>query len=431
MVIFKGGKYQVWQPGLHLQTAVGGHFQGRITITNPQPPSHQQQPAPKRGKLARALGRLAFFVMLIPICGVTSFLLWQRYQQWQTTAVAPHLNPIERLYLYNYLLTHEPQLAQAAGRNSVPIVFTITPGETASAIAANLVAAGALTDRQLFLNYLRYYGLDWQLEAGEFTLSPYLTVPQLAQTLTAAYARDVELRFLEGWRSEEMARYLATTTPAQIDAAAFSAIVRRQTHFDLSPYPFLVALPAEASLEGYLFPDTYRVPQDADAAYLVDAMLRNFDRRVDPAMRQQFGAQGLTLHQAVTLASIVEREAVVAEERPLIAGVFYNRLALGMRLETDPTVQYALGYQADSDSWWKSPLTLNDLRADSPYNTYLVTGLPPGPIANPGLSSLRAVANPTPSSYLFFVVDCTAVTPGAHVFSVTFEEHLANVQRCR
>lgn len=369
--------------------------------------------------------------MLLAICGITSFLLLQRYRQWQATAVATHLNLIERLYLQNYLITHEPQLAQSAGSNTVPVSFIITAGETASGIAANLATAGALKDQQLFLNYLRYYGLDSQLEAGEFTLSPYLTVPQLAQTLTTAYARDVELRFLEGWRSEEMARYLTATSPAQIDATAFSAIVQRQAAFDLSPYHFLVALPAEASLEGYLFPDTYRVPADADAAYLVDMMLRNFDRRVDPAMRQQFGAQGLALHQAVTLASIVEREAVVAEERPLIAGVFYNRLALGMRLETDPTVQYALGYQADTDSWWKSPLTLNDLRADSPYNTYMVTGLPPGPIANPGLFSLRAVAAPAPSDYLFFVVDCTAVTPGAHVFSVTFEEHLANVQRCR
>lgn len=390
-----------------------------------------KEPRKKQPGLVRRLLRVAFALFLLVGFALAGWVLLGQYRQWQATAVAPHLNPIAHLYLQNYLITHEPQLDEPAGSNTAPIPFTISPGETADTITANLISAGALRDRQLFINYLRFYGLDSRLEAGDFILGPQLTVPQLAQTLAAAYGREVELRFLEGWRSEEMARYLAVTTPAQIDAGAFSAIVQRQTPFDLTPYPFLVALPAGATLEGYLFPDTYRVPLDADAAYLVGLMLQNFDRRVNPAMRQQFGAQGLTLHQAVTLAAIVEREAVVAEERPLIAGVFFNRLALEMRLETDPTVQYALGYQAETDSWWKSPLTLADLRTDSPYNTYQVTGLPPGPIANPGLSSLQAVANPTPSSFLFFVVDCTAVTRGAHVFSVTFEEHLANVQRCR
>ncbi len=369
--------------------------------------------------------------MVLASCAVAAFVLWNRYQQAQATAVNPNLNPLQRLYLQNYLTTHAPQLAQPAGHVTVPVRFSITPGESAETIAANLVALGVLNDQQLFVNYLRYNGLDSQLDAGEFTLGPQLTVPQLAEILTVAYAQDIELRFLEGWRSEEMARYLAQTTPAAIDAETFLAIVQGRGALDWAAYDFLVALSPGATLEGYLFPDTYRVPLDADAAYLVDVMLRNFGRRVDPAMRQQFGAQGLTVHQAVTLASIVEREAVVAEERPLIAGVFYNRLAQDMRLETDPTVQYALGYQSEADSWWKSSLTLTDLQVDSPYNTYQVLGLPPGPIANPGLSALQAVANPEGSNYIFFVVDCTAVTPGAHIFSVTFEEHLANVQRCR
>lgn len=364
-------------------------------------------------------------------CAVSFFLLLDRYQRTQTTAANPNLNLLERFYLHNYLLTHEPQLNQPAGSSSIPVRFTINPGETADSIATNLVSAGALNDRQLFLNYLRYHGLDSRLEAGDFTLTPQLTIPELAITLTAAMARELVVRFVEGWRSEEMARFLERNAFGNIKSAEFLAIVQRQTPFDLTPYPFLIALPPQASLEGYLFPDTYRLPLDADAAFLINAMLANFGQRVDPAMRQQFGAVGLTLHEAVTLAAIVEREAVVPEERPLIAGVFLNRLAQDMRLETDPTVQYALGYQADTDTWWKSPLTLADLQTDSPYNTYAVTGLPPGPIANPGLSSLQAVANPMPSEFIFFVVDCTATTPGAHVFSVTFAEHLAHVQRCR
>ena len=253
----------------------------------------------------------------------------------------------------------------------------------------------------------------------------------MAASLTEAVVREDTVRFVEGWRVEQMADHLADNPTANIDAAQFLAIAQRQAAFDLTPYTSLADLPATASLEGYLFPDTYRVPPDADAVYLVNLMLQTFDRRTTAGLRQGFQSQGLTVYQAVTLAAIVEREAVVASERPIIAGVFYNRLAQGIKLEADPTVQYPLGYQPASDSWWKSPLFLEDLALDSPYNTYLYAGLPPGPIANPSLSSLEAVAFPTQTEFIFFVADCAAAVSGSHAFSVTYEEHLANVQRCR
>jgi UPF0755 protein len=235
---------------------------------------------------------------------------------------------------------------------------------------------------------------------------------------------------IEGLRVEEMADYLEENHSPAI-ANDFLAIAQRRTAFDLSGYDFLASLPANATLEGYLFPDTYRLPADADAAYLVNAMLANFGRRVTPTMRQALGTNGLSLREAVTLASIVEREAVVATERPVIASVFFNRLAQEMVLQADPTVQYIVGYQADSDRWWKSPLFQADLALDSPYNTYVYTGLPPGPIANPGLSSLEAVANPASTNYIFFVADCKALVPGSHLFSETYEEHLQYVQACQ
>lgn len=341
------------------------------------------------------------------------------------------LNIAQRIYLQVYLDSRTEELAQPAGSGNLPVSFSIAPGETADSIVANLAAAGLLNDTELFGNYVRYHGLDSGLEAGDFLLSPQMTIPELAEALTEGKLREIDLRLLEGWRMEEMANYLATVNAAQIDADEFLAIARRQAPFDLSGYDFLASLPPEATLEGFLFPDTYRVPPDADAAYLVDKMLQNFGSRVTPAMRQAYGFYGLNLREAVTLASIVEREAVVHEERPLIANVFLNRISQEMKLEADPTVQYALGYDAASGKWWKNPLTLDDLAFDSPYNTYVAPGLPPGPIANPGLASLQAVAEPAQTDYIFFVVDCTAVTPGSHVFSVTYEEHLANVQRCR
>jgi UPF0755 protein len=341
------------------------------------------------------------------------------------------INVAEQIYLQTYLDARAEQLAQPAGDGNLPVSFSIAPGETADSIATNLAAAGLLNDTELFGNYVRYHGLDSGLEAGDFLLSPQMSIPELANALTEGVLREVDVRLLEGWRMEEMANYLATVNAAQINADDFLAITQRQTPFDLSGYDFLTSLPPEATLEGFLFPDTYRVPPDADAAYLVDKMLQNFGNRVTPAMRQAYGFYGLTVQEAVTLASIVEREAVVHEERPLMAGVFLNRLGQAMKLEADPTVQYALGYQADTGKWWKNPLYLDDLAFDSPYNTYVAPGLPPGPIANPGLAALQAVAEPTQTDFIFFVVDCTAPTPGSHIFSVTYEEHLANVQRCR
>lgn len=376
--------------------------------------------------------RLGVLLFVITAVFAAIFILYTRWQLAQQTQVIitggnPALGPVERFYLQTYLVAKVEELQKSAGTAIEPVQFVVSPGETADSIAANLVNNRLLNDPELFLNYARYYGLDAQLEAGSFTLTGQTTIPELAATLTNAIAQDIELRFLEGWRIEEMANYLAVTTPAQIDAAVFLAIAQRQTPFDLTSYDFLATLPATATLEGFLFPDTYRVPADADAVYLVEAMLQNFGSRLTPAMRQGYGVQGLTVHQAVTLASIVEREAVLAEERPIIASVFYNRLAQAMPLQADPTVQYAIG---TSERWWKSPLDVADLSYNSPYNTYQVSSLPPGPIANPSLSSLQAVAEPAETQFIFFVADCTG-TPGSHLFSVTYEEHLVNVGRCQ
>ncbi len=396
----------------------------------------REDPYQKKTSSLAWVVRLVVLFFVVVGCLVATVLL---YVSWRGVSAGgvrieggnPNLSTAQSLYLQAILSVNAEALEAPAGSALAPVNFTIQPGETAVTIADNLNAAGMLDNPELFLNYATFYGLDSQLEAGEFTLSPEWTIPELALTLTEAIARDVELRFIEGWRLEEMAHALSVIQPAQINPDEFLAIVKRERPFDLTPYTFLVGLPKNASLEGFLFPDTYRVPQDADAAYLVDKMLTRFDEQVTPAMRQGFGAQGLSMSESVTLASIVQREAVLAEERPLIAGVFLNRLAAGMTLSADPTVQYAVGYDPESESWWKVPLYVSDLEYDSPYNTYVYTGLPPGPIAAPSLGALQAVANPTPTDFLFFVADCDADTGGAHHFSVTFDEHLAKVQNCQ
>jgi UPF0755 protein len=189
--------------------------------------------------------------------------------------------------------------------------------------------------------------------------------------------------------------------------------------------------PEAKSLEGFLFPDTYEVDRKATPTEIASTMLRQFERRYGADLRQAAAGRGLTLVQAVTLASIVEREAAHPEERPVISSVYNNRLQAGMRLEADPTVQYAvasLDRGADGRAaLWKRDLTYEDLKTESPYNTYRVGGLPPAPICNPGLDSLRAASSPAATAYLFFV----ARGDGSHAFATTAEEHFANVQRFR
>lgn len=392
---------------------------------------------PYRRPVSRAtwVARLILLFIATTTCFAAAFLL---YGRWQATTRAgslilgesdPALNPAERLYLEAYLAARAEALTAPAGRGEGLVRFIVTPGETANEIAQGLAQEDLLRNTDLFLNYLRYRGFDSGLEAGTYLLDPRATIPELAVALTQATAQEVELRFLEGWRLEEMAAYLDTVKAAEIDADQFLELARRQMPLDAASHAFLADLPAQQSLEGYLFPDTYRVTLDAQAADLISQMLRNFDQRVTPSLRAAFANNGLTLHQAVTLASIVERETPLEGERPMVAGVFYNRLSLGMRLQADPTVQYAVGFDASGNSWWKSPLTAADLEISSPYNTYRNEGLPPGPIANPGLASLEAVANPAVTNNLYFVADCDAA--GSHLFSETYEAHLANVQRCR
>jgi UPF0755 protein len=189
----------------------------------------------------------------------------------------------------------------------------------------------------------------------------------------------------------------------------------------ITPEDFLAAA---AGHEGFLCPDTYLLPRTLNAEALVAQMTTRFNQILSADLRNGFAAQGLTLSAAVTLASIVQREAVITEEQPLIAGVFLNRLEAGQKLESDPTVQYALGYDPAGQTWWKNPLTYTDLAVDSPFNTYVYGGLPPAPIDNPSLAALQSVAFPAQTDYFYFRARCDG--SGLHAFAETFAGHLAN-----
>lgn len=336
---------------------------------------------------------------------------------------AAGLNPLQMAALGAYLAANDEALNTPVSDDATPMTFVVSPGDTAGQVAQNLATAGLISDAELLRAYLVYHALDTRLEAGTYRIAGTMTIPEIAAILTSGVSSEISIRITEGWRREQVADWMDEQAELPFNGAAFLWATDAGASL---PADLLVSqdIPPGASLEGFLFPDTYQIALDATATDLVLRMLRDFDMQVTSTMRADATNSGLTMYQVVTLASIVEREAVIVEERPIIASVYLNRLALGMNLEADPTVQYAMGYQALTDQWWNLNLTAEDYYAvDSPYNTYLYSGLPPGPIASPGLGSIIAVIYPADTPYLFFRAACDG--SGAHVFTETFEEHQA------
>ncbi len=337
--------------------------------------------------------------------------------------------------LSTYLRANEDELYLPTSVDNRPVRFVVEPGTPARTIGQQLLEAGLISDDLLFEAYVRVNGLAAQLEAGTFILNPAMTMVEIVEILQHAEASSVTITIPEGWRLEQQAEYLVVAgifeDPAQGEAYRTQALTGDLTGLDPSRYPFLQDRPAGTSLEGYLFPDTYEVPAvGTTAADVLSRQLDVFAARVLPVYERAVasGTTTLDLYTMLTVASIVEREAVIPAERPDIAGVYLNRLAQGIRLEADPTVQYAMGYQEATGQWWKTPVFLEEYSSViSPYNTYLNDGLPPGPIASPGLSSIEAVLNPGDHDYLYFVA--TPDGTGAHIFATTFEEHAENVRR--
>ena len=361
---------------------------------------------------------ITFLIVLILLCllavgilvGIPA-LAAQRYGP-----VSPTLGPLDRLDFSARLLWYDNQLIHPLDPNGAEQPFTIEPGESIPSIAIRLEEVGLIRSAAAFRTYLIYTGLDTSIQAGDFMLSPALSIVDIAHELQDATPEQISFAILSGWRMEEIAASLSTSgldiTPDEFLSAASSAP------------PGMDFLPASTSTEGFLYPDMYILPRDTTADALVKEFLRNFSLHMTIDLREGIDRQGLNIYEAVTLASIIQREAVVADERAQIASVFFNRLQAGMKLDTDPTVQYALGYNTTQGTWWTNPLSATDLQIDSPYNTYIYTGLPPGPISNPSLSALRAVAFPAETPYYYFRARCDG--SGLHVFSITFEEHLQN-----
>ena len=288
---------------------------------------------------------------------------------------------------------------------------SVPSGSTFRAAADSLGRAGVVRSPRLFALYAKLRGSDRDIKAGTYLLQRGTPWSDLVEALERGKGIERTVTIPEGLTLAAILPMLARATGAPAEslevAVRDTSLLRR------------LDVPTE-SVEGYLFPDTYRFAFGTSARAAVAELVRRFEVVWDPTWDQRLQELGMSRHQVITLASIVEKEARLAEERPVIAAVYHNRLRSGMRLEADPTVQYALGRHRDR-------LLYKDLEVDSPYNTYRNPGLPPGPIASPGRASIEAALYPASVPYRFFV----AHPDGHHEFRVTFEEHRAARQEVR
>ena len=306
-------------------------------------------------------------------------------------------------------IANEADLAKDTRADNRP--FVITRGETAGAIGKRLEQEGIIRSALAFDYVLYETERENALQSGTYTVSAALTPRDLAKLFEKAPGEQIVLRLIDGWRLSEIATAVNKAFPS-ITKEAFTAaaVVGERKN------AVLAGLAATAPLEGYLFPDTYFMRPDTTAPQIVDVLLDTFERKVGATLRAASSQRNVSIYDIVKLASIVEREARDRNESPTIAGVYTNRLNIRMKLDADPTIQYALGE-------WRE-LSLDDLKLDSPYNTYLYPGLPPTPIANPGVAALEGAAKPADVPYFYFVAKNDGT--GGHAFAVTIEEQEAN-----
>lgn len=280
------------------------------------------------------------------------------------------------------------------------VTFVIRKGETARTVAERLHSLKLIRSPVAFFLIARFGGVGDNLQAGEFNINPAMDLWLIAKTLTHGTS-DTWITIPEGWRNEEIA--LELTQKLSIPESEF----------------------LKKAKEGYMFPDTYLVPKEASAASVVDLFLGNFQKKIGPNIIEQAAKKGLNIDKLITIASLVEREGRHDADRPIIASIILNRLGIGMKLDIDATIQFALGYQSAEKTWWKKNLTLDDINLNSAYNTYNNSGLPPGPISNPGLESIMAVVNAPQTDYLFYISDSQGNIHPAK----TIEEHNANIAK--
>jgi UPF0755 protein len=280
-------------------------------------------------------------------------------------------------------------------------LFTVNQGETLDTIINNLSKEGLIRNRLVFYLVVKQMGIERKIQAGQFRLSPALNTYQIADALTHG-TLDTWVVIREGLRKEEIAEIIAK-------------------QFNISETEF-----NQIAQEGYLFPDTYLIPSGASAQDIVNILRKRFDEKYNDDLKAKAKKNGLTDEEVVIIASMLEREAKFGDDREKIASVILRRYKEDHPLQLDATVQYALGYQPKEKRWWKKTTFYEDLKVDSPYNTYKNAGLPPAPISNPGQEALEAVVNANPNTPYFYYL---SEPDGTTHFAKNLEEHERNIEK--
>lgn len=356
-------------------------------------------------------------ILVITILGIAVYIVAVLLPSAAVVDFGPaqaELSTFKQLQLSTLLILNRDDLLNPQFFGAEPVAFTVNPGEGASNVAYNLQYQGLIPNAETFINYMVYKGYDTAIQQGEFTLTPGMKPVEVADLLLK---QEIGIVVLPGHRLGEVAQMVEANT--NVTAQEFLQVALQPTQ-----YGIVSSLPIENGLEGFIIPMTYAAAEGETTAFvLISMMLRETEAVITPELIGQFTANGLSVQQAVTMASMIEREnhINIPNEMEQMASVFYNRMAIGMAFQSDPTVQYGLRNLTGSGDWWPAITQADYTAVDSLYNTYLYPGFPPGPICMVSPEALHAVAFPAHTDYLYF-----RACPGDdfHRFSVTHQEHL-------
>jgi UPF0755 protein len=410
-----------------------------------------QRDAPMRRKRTfQPLTIVAWFAAVIALLGVLIFVGLQALSPRLFEWVEEHPGSIEHGVVRDFVEWYRPDaLADTpAGEDGRRITVEVVAGTNDSEIGQLLFDKGLISSQLAFQFAVQNAGRSGDLQAGVYDLSPALRPSQIVAALKQEAGEEVTITLIEGWRLEEVVGYLGTTQ-LTMNLDEFALLAKDPPSDLIAQFDFLADLPEGRTLEGYLYPDTYRVDANDTARQVIEKLLGTFGQRLTQEIRDQLAAIGLSIDQAVTVASIVEREAVLDAERATIAGVYLNRIqhpnagTVGL-LQADPTLQYGLAtvefgsrpISAWRDIVWWPQLQSGGAEVVLPeelagYQSYLVKGLPPAPIASPRIASIAGVAAPDlTNGYYYFVAACPdGVRDGSHYFAASLPEHNANIAK--
>lgn len=397
---------------------------------------------------------LAWFAGVAALAAVLIFVGFLAFAPRLMDWVEANPGMVNQGVVLDFVKWYQPQVLEdtPVGSDGGRVTVEVPNGATDTQIGHLLYQKGLVRSELAFQYWVHQAGRQGTLAAGTYDLSPSLTPSEIVAALRQEAGPEITIRIQEGWRLEQIVGYLGTTK-LTMNLDEFARLVKQPPADLLNKYDFFKDLPTGRSLEGYLYPDTYRVDANSTARQLVEKLLNTFDERLTPEIRdaiakQTVGGKPMTIDQAVILASIVEREAVLDKERPIIAGVYLNRLntkgQTAYLLQADPTLQYGLATEKHADApisqwhsitWWP-PLETGGADVKLPkelagYQTYTNTGLPPSPISAPRIASLEGVAKAaTKDGYFFFVAACPGGNrDGSHYFAKTYAQHQANIAK--